>query len=146
MTNDDNALARVIKATNVSKGIGKYLDAVDTGTASKRGVSLGAIGNGLPAWTSNPDDVEQAIKLMRERATIGTAVQRLKRTQRVIELERSLESLRDEGGGVDEVQSFFVEHAHAWATEHRIGYAAFRAMGVPVAVLNEADIDRTFEP
>ena len=130
----------------ITKGIGRYLDELETtSVVGNKGVSLGAIGNGLPAWTTNPDDVERAIKVVREQAQHGTAVQRLTKQQRIHTLMHALEELRA-SGDADTNREVFIAHALEWATKRGIGYGAFRAMGVPVSVLKQAGITRGFEP
>lgn len=135
------------EAAQVSRGIGRYLNEVEAGVVNgKLVVNLGAIGNGLPGQTSDPNEVERAIAIVKESAREGSAVQRLKRHQRVFTLTRELEALRAANESNGDAQAFFIEHAKAWAEANGIGYAAFRTMGVPVDVLSEAGITRTFEP
>jgi len=48
------------------------------------------------------------------------------------------------GGGVDEaaLEAEFIKVAESFATKRSVGYAAFRAMGVPPRVLREAGVKR----
>lgn len=128
---------------SISRGIGRYLDAVEYGAPNGL-VSLGAL-DGFPGTTRDPEVVARAIEVIRGRADEGSAVQRLKRQQRIITLTRQLETLETEGTE-DDAHAFFVEHAAEWAEENGVGYSAFRAMGVAPSVLAEAGITRTFEP
>jgi len=127
----------------MSKRISAFLDDVEAGNLGGTTVYLGAIGHGLPNVTSEPADVERAIAIVKEQARTGSAVHRLKRQQRVITLQRALAALTET---TEDSRAFFVKHAHEWAERNRIGYSAFRMMGVPVDVLTEAGITRTFEP
>lgn len=129
----------------ITNGITRYLNEIERGTVERGYVHLGAIGNGLPHTTSNPTDVERAIKIIKEQAREGGTQQRLLRHQRVITLTRALEVMRANGEG-ETARAFFVEHAFDWATERGVGYSAFRMMGVPVDALTEAGITRGFEP
>lgn len=130
----------------VTNGIGRYLDEVEAGAVNgKRTVHLGAL-KGFPQSTDDPEVVARAIKEVQARAQEGTAIERLRRTQRVLNLTRALDELTAATEDTGEAQAFFIKHALAWATEHGIGYSAFRAMGVPAAVLREAGMSRGWEP
>jgi hypothetical protein len=132
------------KAMALSKGISHYLDEVARGVGNDGRVALGAIGGGLPAFTTNPADVEHAIVVLREQSRKGTAVVRLKRQQRIISLTRALETMRQPPD--ESARKFFVAHALEWAQANGVGYSAFRAMGVSPEVLNDAGITRGMEP
>jgi hypothetical protein len=132
------------EALRITKGIGRYLDEVEAGAVlGSPSVYIGAL-KGFPMRSDDPEVLERAIAAVKEQARTGTSVNRLKRTQRVHSLERQLATLREASNG--EAKALFVEHALTWATEQRVGYSAFRAMGVPPAVLRDAGITRGFEP
>lgn len=128
-----------------TKRIGAYLDALANGDTRPTSVPLGALA-GFPQSTTDPEVVEAAIVEIRKRADEGGAIARLKRQQRIIELQRAADWLREAPATVDDPEVYFIDHGKAWAEDAGIGYSAFRAMGVPASVLTRAGITRTFEP
>lgn len=133
--------------TTISRGIGRYLDEVESGTVNGAAVvELGAL-KGFPRRTDDPKVVARALKVIEKQAHEGSAVMRLERWQRVITLRRELarlESANDESN--NDAEAFFIANALAWAEMKGVGYGAFRQMGVPVDVLRAAGITRGFEP
>jgi len=147
--NNGNRAPRTAQGTAMqrTKAIGRYLDALANGEAgASRSISLGALA-GFPNFTSDPEVIDQAVEAIKARTDEGGAIQRLKRQQRIIELQRAAEWLRESAvADVDNPETYFIDHGKAWAEDAGIGYSAFRAMGVPAQVLTRAGITRGFEP
>lgn len=139
-----NGRARHAKAAAFA--VGRYLALLDeeseqrqNGKRRGRGVNLGAL-KGFPAHTDDPDVIHKAADAIAAKALeVPSYVAALKLQQRVVDLRRRAEEIRT-GDGPDAIEAAFVAEAAAWAEANGIGYAAFRAMGVPAAVLRDAGI------
>lgn len=133
-------------AMAASKAIGAYLAQLDeqsehraNGHRSKRGATLGRL-KGFPNFSEDPDEIERAADAIAAQSDeVSSYVRALKLQQRVIELREIAADLRD-GTGPAAIEAAFVDVAAAWAESNGISYAAFRAMGVPAAVLREAGV------
>jgi hypothetical protein len=120
-----------------ANAVAEYLTALAGNGRITRAVQLGALGKGLPQSTDDPAVVEQAIEHIQQRMPDLTRLQQLHAQQRIIELRRAAASL--DGGNLTDR---FVQVARAYGEANGIEYAAWRAMGVPAAVLKQAGVER----
>ena len=72
----------------------------------------------------------------------ATPLKRIQLIQRRMELEKALETIDDEMD-ITDLQDEFVQMVGAYSKRKGISYAAWREMGVPVAVLKQGGITRT---
>lgn len=128
-----------------SRAVGRYLDDLESrsderanGKRRMKGVSLGAL-KGFPAHSTDPDQIDAAADQIEATAQDASSVRALRLLQRVIDLRESAIALR-ETGGIDVLERDFIAVAAQWAADNGIGYAAFRAMGVPASVLKDAGV------
>lgn len=89
-----------------------------------------------------PESIERRITAIVEALPDAGPVQKLELVQEKIDLEAELANL---GGEVDitALETDFVKSAAAYSARKGISYAAWRAVGVPAAVLKQAGVNRS---
>ena len=92
-----------------------------------------------PGRHRSRDAVERRLVSVHRRLEGAEPLRRLHLLQEKADLEAELERLSS-ADDVDELEKAFVEVAHAYGERKGIGYAAWRAAGVSVAVLQRAGI------
>jgi hypothetical protein len=137
---------RFASAHAQSKAVGSYLESLAeqsetrrNGGRRARGANLGRL-KGFPNWSDDPDTIDAAADAIAANGDeVASYVAALRLQQRALDLHAVADELRG-GSGPGAIEAAFIEVAGAWAAEHGISYAAFRAMGVPAAVLREAGV------
>lgn len=113
--------------------------------ATAVGAYIEALGTAKPARRRHltPDQIEE--QLVAARAAVGdeSGTRKLAAAQHVVDLERRLVEATIPGPDFDALEAAFVEWAPYYAASKGISYAAFRATGVPAAVLKRAGISRS---
>ena len=117
------------KGRRASAAVGAYLEALEA-AKPRRGRRL------------STDEIERRLAAAREAVDQETGTRKLAAAQHVIDLERRLVETTIPGPDLDELEAGFVEWAPFYAESKGISYAAFRATGVPAAVLRRAGISR----
>ncbi len=89
-----------------------------------------------------PESITARLAVIEEKLADANPLNQLQLTQEKHDLEAELKTL--EGPAVDlaELEAGFVAAAAGYAERKGIGYAAFREVGVPPAVLKKAGISR----
>jgi hypothetical protein len=112
-----------------SAAVGAYLDALES-VRPRRGRQLSV------------EQIEQRLADARVAVESETGVRKLAAAQHVIDLERRLVETALPETDLAALEADFVEWAPVFAENKGISYAAFRATGVPAAVLKRAGIKR----
>jgi hypothetical protein len=89
-----------------------------------------------------PEQIEGDLVDARAAVDNATGTKKLAAAQHVIDLERRLIEATVPGPDLDALEEAFVEWAPVYAENKGISYDAFRAVGVPAAVLKRAGISR----
>lgn len=113
-----------------SNAIRAYLDALDA-HKPRRGRKV------------TPDDLRNRIEKLTKEASGAKASQRLLLVQDRLDLEERLEEAENSSFDITDLQERFVQYALGYAERKHISYSAFRQVGVPAAVLQEAGITRS---
>ncbi|MCB1258292.1 MAG: hypothetical protein KDB26_14365 [Microthrixaceae bacterium] len=123
-------LAAMGRGRRASASVGAYLEALEQ-HKPKRGRRVSA------------EELEARIDKTKDIAANSTsALQRLNATQELIDLERRLEEARAPKIDLSALEKGFVEFGATYASSKGISYEAFRAVGVPPAVLKAAGIQK----
>lgn len=118
------------RGRKASSAVSAYLEALEQ-HKPKRGRRVSA------------EELEQRIERAKDTAANNpSALQRLNATQELIDLERRLAEARAPKLDISALEKGFVEYGASYATSKGISYEAFRAVGVPPAVLKAAGIQR----
>lgn len=72
----------------------------------------------------------------------STPLNKLHLTQKRIDIEAELKNLGGDEVDMDALEKAFIKNAADYAERKKIGYAAFRAVGVPSDILGKAGIKR----
>jgi hypothetical protein len=113
-----------------SAAVGAYLEALDA-ARPRRGRQL------------TVEQIEQRLADARAAVESETGVKRLAAAQHAIDLERRLVETALPQTDLAALEADFVEWAPVFAASKGISYQAFRATGVPAAVLKRAGIRRS---
>lgn len=90
-----------------------------------------------------PDSIRRRLETIETESEDANALQRLQLTQERLDLTAELEHLETANStDLTALQADFVAVAKDYATRKGITYAALREVGVPAAVLKQADISR----
>ena len=114
-----------------SKAVGDYLEALQT-VKPKRGRKR------------TPDSIQKRLAAIKE-ARRRSALKQLLLVQEQSDLRAELEGF-SESVNLDEYEKAFVKHAKDYAVSKKIGYHAFRSVGVPADVLTKAGIAEARQP
>ena len=128
-TVSDSHKAAMQQGRKAAAAVGAYLEALEA-SKPRRGRQL------------SPEQIEQRLADARAAVEAETGTRKLAAAQHVIDLERRLVEATIPGPDLDELEAEFVEWAPVYAENKGISYAAFRATGVPAAVLKRAGISR----
>lgn len=116
------------KGRQEAAAIKSYLDSLTTGARRR---------------AADPKAIQRRLKALDSRLSAETnKLKRLDLTQQRMNLERSLDAASSEGDGSG-LEKEFVAVASSYARRKGISYQAFRAAGVPAAVLKKAGISRS---
>ncbi len=123
------------------RAIGRYVERVLNRADEPRAAYLGRL-PGFPNQTRDPDVIERAAAVYRDRASDpdGGMMKRLAAIQRAQDLDAIAYDLRDAANGDDPDRAAFVKYAAAWSVEHGITRSAWRELGLPAALCDEAGI------
>jgi len=125
----------------ITLAISATINECRNGATGNGHVALGMI-PGLPNKTTNPKDVEAAIKYLTHKANKQTStIAELRTRQRILNLRAELDYLNT-APEANTNREVFIAHAAQWATEQGISYEAFREMGLPASLLKQAGIKR----
>ncbi len=94
-----------------------------------------------PGRKRTPDSIKKRLAKIGDELATADAMKRLHLTQEQMDLEAEL-AAGDGGTDLSELESGFVAVAKAYSDRKGISYAAWRAQGVPAAVLKAAGISR----
>ena len=124
----DEHKAALAEGRTQSRAVRLYLEALES-ARPKRGRKR------------TPESIEKRIAAITDALPAAGPVQKLELVQEKIDLEAELNGL---GTDVDisELEDAFVDAAQAYGERKGISYAAWRAVGVPAAVLKRAGISR----
>jgi hypothetical protein len=89
-----------------------------------------------------PESIERRIAAIAQALPGADPIQKLGLVQEKIDLEAELESLGPEAD-LSDLEDAFVESAATYSARKRISYTAWRAVGVPAAVLKRSGITRS---
>lgn len=85
--------------------------------------------------------IEERLSAIEAQVPQAEVLERVHLAQEEIELRAELESLQG-AADLDELETAFVGVAAAYSERQGLTYAAWRAVGVPPAVLKRADVGR----
>jgi hypothetical protein len=124
----DNHKAALAVGRTEGRVVRRYLDALEA-NRPKRGRKR------------TPDSIQKRLKVIASELEDADKLNELKLVQERMNLESELESL---GARQDlaELEGEFVKVAKAYSGRQGIGYAAWRAVGVPASVLRKAGVSR----
>lgn len=89
-----------------------------------------------------PESIASRLAVVEEKLADAEPLNKLQLTQEKLDLEAELKALQGPAVDLDELEAGFVAAAAGYAERKGIGYAAFREVGVPPAVLKKAGISR----
>lgn len=111
-----------------SRAVRRYLEALET-SKPRRGRK------------PSKEKLQARLAEIEEQIATAGSIERLSLVQQRIDAQERLAGL-DETEDISELEAGFVEHAKPYAESKGITYAAFREVGVPAAVLQQAGIPR----
>jgi ABC-type phosphate transport system auxiliary subunit len=88
------------------------------------------------------ETIKSRLRELEDESVVADPLQRLHLAQERIDLEAELDSTNDTGPALEVLQEEFVTVAASYAARKGVGYAAFRELGVPAAVLRRAGLSR----
>lgn len=89
------------------------------------------------------DSVERRLGAVEEALVEAGALERLHLMQERLDLQAELTAMDGEGVDIAGLEEAFVRSASAYGARRGISYAAWRAAGVPAAVLRQAGVARS---
>lgn len=112
-----------------SKAVRDYLEALDN-----------------PPSTADPEQLQAKVDDLQAKIDAeGDVVARLQLIQQRLNTEQELAATGDQTD-LDALEAAFIDAAASYADRKRIGWPAWREMGVPAAVLKQTGIKRTRRP
>lgn len=117
------------KGRRAATAVGAYIEALDTARPQRR-------------RRLTPEQIESQLADARVAVGNESGTKKLAAAQHVVDLERRLVEATVPGLDLAALEADFVEWAPYYAQSKGISYAAFRATGVPAAVLKRAGISR----
>lgn len=123
----------------------EHKDALARGRRESKAIKayLAALGNRKPGRPITPDSVRARIGRIEERlASESDPLRRVDLLQEHIDAKKTLVELSS-ASDMAVLEDAFVENARTYSERKGITYAAWRAAGVPAAVLEKAEIART---
>lgn len=137
---DDATREAQAARTARTKLVKTYLESLQTETGEPVWMSAMLNGPGLPGGRSNdPDKIEEAANVVESQIpTTVDPLKRLKLIKKLREWRALVERLREEGDGPE---AEFIRVGKEWCAENGYTYAIMRDIGVPAAVLKEAEIE-----
>ncbi len=127
MAMSDEHRAALKRGRQEAAAIKRYLEAIGRRRPG-RPVTKESLEKRLASLDGQIDDEENPLK-------------RIELEQRKLDVQKQLESIED-APDVDALEEDFVEYAKGYSERKGISYAAWRAGGVPAAVLKKAGIRR----
>lgn len=121
--------AAMAKGRKASAAVGAYVEALERRRPQRR-------------RQLTPEQIEAQLVEARDAVAHEIGTRKLAAAQHVIDLERRLVEATVPGPDLEALEAGFVEWAPFYASSKGISYAAFRATGVPAAVLKRAGIRR----
>lgn len=129
-TMSDDHKAALAKGREQGKAVRDYLEALEA-TKPKRGRKR------------TEATVRKQLEAVNEKLEDASPLTRLQLVQNQIDLEAELESFGEETVDMTELEEAFVAAAAGYSERKKIGYAAFRSVGVRPDVLRRAGISRS---
>lgn len=128
-TMSDEHKAALAEGRNQGNAVRSYLEALEA-TKPKRGRKR------------TEETVRKQLESVYEQLEDATPLAKLQLVQKQFDLEAELESFNEETFDIAELEADFVAAAAGYSERKKIGYAAFRAVGVKPDVLRQAGIPR----
>ena len=123
----------------------EHKDALARGRRESKAIKayLAALGNRKPGRPITPDSVRARIGRIEEKlSSESDPLRRVDLLQEHIDAKKTLVELSS-ASDMAALEDAFVENARTYSERKGITYAAWRAAGVPAAVLEKAEIART---
>ena len=125
----DEHKAAMQQGRRAAAAVGAYVEAIESAKPQRR-------------RKLTPEQIEADLVDARAAVDAASGTKKLAAAQHVIDLERRLIEATVPGLDLDALEAAFVEWAPIYAESKGISYEAFRAVGVPAAVLKRAGIAR----
>lgn len=129
-TMSDDHKAALAEGRNQGNAVRAYLEAL-AANKPKRGRKR------------TEESVRKQLAEAEEQLDTASPLTRLQLVQKQIDLRAELASFEDDTVDLTELENAFVEAAAGYSERKKIGYAAFRAVGVSPEVLKRAGISRS---